>query len=351
VTIHGRRLVVVGETGWTTLGSSFARAAADLGLGSEFCDVAQARSRWRILNALAWRLGPRLPPFPGRVARSLRQATAAHGRLLLLTTGRAPVRAADLRRVRDTGGASLHFSSDDPWNPRFAARWHGRALVEYDVVFTPRRSNVEQLKELGCREVRYLPFAHDPAVFPDGAEAVEDAPDNGRALFVGGADADRAAFIRKFREAGGKVALVGDYWRNHSDLSADWLGHLPPDHVARLTRAAGVNLILVRRANRDGHTMRSFEAAAIGGCLAVEDTAEHREIFGPDGAAVRYFDGPRSAAALHAELMQDPAERRRLASSACRLIRLGRNTYADRLETMVAAIEEGWQMQLSQGEA
>ena len=51
-----------------------------------------------------------------------------------------------------------------------------------------------------------------------------------------------------------------------------------------------MNLCLVRRANRDGQVMRSYEAAAIGSCMLVEDTPEHRELFGPDGEAVVYFE-------------------------------------------------------------
>ena len=53
--------------------------------------------------------------------------------------------------------------------------------------------------------------------------------------------------------------------------------------------AAKVNLCLVRRAKRDGHVMRSFEIAAVGGCMLAQDTDEHREIFGPEGEAVRLF--------------------------------------------------------------
>ena len=35
--------------------------------------------------------------------------------------------------------------------------------------------------------------------------------------------------------------------------------------------------------------MRSFEIAAVGGCLLAQDIDEHREIFGSEGEAVVYF--------------------------------------------------------------
>jgi len=49
--------------------------------------------------------------------------------------------------------------------------------------------------------------------------------------------------------------------RNPRDDSPEVLLVVPPDAVAALTAAAKVNLCLMRRANRDGHVMRSFEIA------------------------------------------------------------------------------------------
>jgi spore maturation protein CgeB len=41
--------------------------------------------------------------------------------------------------------------------------------------------------------------------------------------------------------------------------------------------------------SRDGHIKRSFEIAAVGGCMLAQDIDEHREIFGSEGEAVVYF--------------------------------------------------------------
>jgi spore maturation protein CgeB len=278
-------------------------------------------------------------PFAGRLRRALHAAMGELGDKIILTTGLAPVGAAEIRMARALGVPTMHFSSDDPWNPNFKAPWHLRALREYDKVFTPRRSNLADLQALGCRDVRYLPFGYDSELFSASEESGTSGEDS-RALFVGGADLDRARFIRAFRRAGGQTALVGGYWGRFPDLKPDWLGRLAPDRVAELTRSAMVNLILVREANRDGHTMRSFEAGAIGGCLLVQDTLEHRDIFGPDGATVRYFDGPEQAARLARTLMQQPGERTRLAQAVRQRIRGGNHTYRDRLATMLTAASD-----------
>ena len=94
-------------------------------------------------------------------------------------------------------------------------------------------------------------------------------------------------------------------------------------------------LCLVRRANRDGLAMRSFEVPAIGACMLVEDTEEHREIFGPADRAVAYFHSVDDMVQRARRLLDDPGQRAHLASEAHRLIVQGRHTYRDRLRSML----------------
>ncbi len=135
----------------------------------------------------------------------------------------------------------------------------------------------------------------------------------------------------EFMRYGPPVALAGGYWERYAALRPFALGKKPPEVIRALTAAAKVNLCLVRRANRDGHVMRSFEIAATGGCMLAEDTEEHREIFGSEGDAVVYFRDPKEAAQRARALLSDPSERERLASCLHRRIVGGANTYTHRL--------------------
>ena len=92
--------------------------------------------------------------------------------------------------------------------------------------------------------------------------------------------------MTEFMRHGPSVAVAGGYWERYPAFRAHALGIKPPEIIRALTAAAKVNLCLVRRANRDGHVMRSFEIAAIGGCMLAEDTDEHRDIFGGEGESV-----------------------------------------------------------------
>ena len=81
--------------------------------------------------------------------------------------------------------------------------------------------------------------------------------------------------------------------------------------------------------------MRSFEVPAMRGCMLAEDTSEHREMFGPNGEAVIYFRSVPEMVDRARWLLENEAERKRLASAAHHRITGGRNTYADRLQTML----------------
>ena len=174
------------------------------------------------------------------------------------------------------------------------SNWHLRALPFYDLVFSPRRSNLDDFQRLGCPKVHYLPFGYDESLFASPAYSGDTHAHD--VLFVGGADPDRVAFMTEFMRHGPPVALAGGYWERYPAFRAYALGIKPPEVIRALTAAAKVNLCLVRRANRDGHVMRSFEIAAVGGCMLAEDTDEHREIFGPEGEAVVYFRDAKEAA-------------------------------------------------------
>jgi spore maturation protein CgeB len=74
----------------------------------------------------------------------------------------------------------------------------------------------------------------------------------------------------------------------------------------------------------------------MGACMVVEDTPDHREIFGPPGEAVVYFQSIEELLGTGKRLIGDEAERKRLAAASHARICGGRNTYKDRLGEMLA---------------
>lgn len=329
-------VLIVGLQSHTHVGGSLHRAAMRLGLRSRFIDMRVAESPHRLINSLYWRLAQKRPAriadFEARLLAECRDDPPA----LLVTTGRPPLRRAALEPLAALGVPTLNYSTDDPWNPAHRADWHLAALPAFAVVATPRTANLEQFRALGCRRVHHLPFGYDEGLLDEATPA--DFAALPELLFVGGADADRHAFFDAWAAAQGpQPALVGAYWKDTPRFRDRAYGGRPPTELVWLTRRAAVSLILVRRANRDGHVMRSFEAGACGGCLLVEDTPEHRAIFGADGGAVRYFSDPAHGVAVCRELLAAPAaERERLRQAVRARIEAGAHTYGDRLQQMLA---------------
>jgi spore maturation protein CgeB len=331
--IAGIKLAIVGAFGGTHIGGSFTRAAVQLGIHTSTYDISEATGRNRLLRSLMWRFAGRRPANLSRFASNLIAACAKARPNILISTGAAPLTRDSLRALRSLNITCVNYSTDDPWNCAQRAPWYLRALPEYDVIFSARQANIGDFQRAGCRDVWYLPFGYDDTLFAS-ARVVCDVPSHD-VLFVGGADRDRVDFISAFIRKGPPVTLVGNYWDRLPALRGQVLGNLPPNQVQALTAAAKVNLCLVRRANRDDNVMRSFEIGAVGGCMIAEDTPGHRAIFGPDGEAAYYFRTPEEAAAYANLLIADSGERSRLSACLQDRIRRGRNTYRDRLATMI----------------
>src|SRR5581483_8473498 len=109
----------------------------------------------------------------------------------------APMDAGALEQIGRYGVARLNFLTDDPWNQNHRAEWFLRALPRYDVVFTPRLQNLEDLRKIGCANVQYLPFAYAPEIhFPEPLSNPEEVERySADIVFAGGADNDRLPYL------------------------------------------------------------------------------------------------------------------------------------------------------------
>lgn len=330
------RLVLVGNQDTIHIGSHLAAGAKALGLDARFCDVRRAFAGPAWLSRINWHFAGhrpnRLRSFSEEVLRVCRRERPKW----MLSTGLAPVDLPALTAIGKLGIKRLNYLTDDPWNASHKAEYFLKALRAYDHVFSARQSNIAELKGAGCRDVSYLPFGYNPELHfpqrPGGDEASKFECD---AAFIGGADRDRVRCVYPLIRAGLKVALYGSYWGSFRRTRPFDRGHIGPEAMRKAISASKIVLCLVRRANRDGNSMRTFEIPASGGCMLVEDTAEHRQIFGSDGENALYFKNADEMVRKAKHLLADERERSRLARAAHELIINGAHTYKDRLITML----------------
>lgn len=330
---HRSTIAIVGNSGGTNVGDSLRRAALALGHEVLFFNSYDAWKGNRLSRAISWRLNDRRPLRLDRFSTDVVAMCSRIRPTAVITTGSAPLNTGAVQALSRLEISCFNYSTDDPWNPSQRAQWFIDTLPFYRMILTTRRANIGDFRRIGCQYVQYLPFGYDEEIF--GESTCTPAETGHDVLFVGGADRERISFVGEFMSQGQEMALVGDYWERATRTRRFALGHKPADEVRMLTVSAKVNLCLVRRANRDGHVMRSFEIAALGGCMLTEDTEEHREIFGTDGDAVVYFRTAQEAAARARSLLADPSERDRLSKAVRARITRGAHSYRDRLISML----------------
>jgi hypothetical protein len=185
-------------------------------------------------------------------------------------------------------------------------------------------------------KVHYLPFGYDESLFFSDPEF--DAGNGIDICFVGGCDADRKPILQKIIDAGVSVEIFGGNWMRDPFFAKFARGLSTPSEIRHATVAAKVNLCLVRRANRDGHVMRTFEIAACGGSILAEDTAEHRDILGTEGENALYFSNESQMMEKLQLLLSDSSLRAKLRKNLLKHIHSNRHTYADRLHTILETI-------------
>lgn len=330
-------IVGCGEAGH--MGNYLARAANALQIPCELVDVSQAEAKNRYVQKFYWHFRGKRPVHLREFAQQVVNTCDAQTPKIVLTTGgRVPLDREDIGALRSRGIKVINYSTDDPWNPKLRAPYFMATLAEYDEVFTPRHSNIADFLRCGVHRVSYLPFAYDsnihrPWFGPSFCEDPHSSPSD--VLFVGGCDADRLPILGALADAGLTLALFGGYWDRHDNTRPFARGIVSQDAIRAASATAKTTLCLVRRANRDGHAMRSFEAAAIGGCIIAEDTSDHRELFGPEGHAACYFDSVDALVQTVKRLVGDPYRRAAMTVNLRKRMHERSDTYEDRLLKIV----------------
>ena len=135
----------------------------------------------------------------------------------------------------------------------------------------------------------YNPSLHFPERAASDAEAEAFSSD---VVFVGTADADRLPYLNALLSIPRlRLALYGSDWDGQPDRYRRHVRGLALGRAYRLALGgAKIALGLLRSANRDRHTMRSFEIPACGAFMCAERTDEHEELFRERIEAVFFSD-------------------------------------------------------------
>lgn len=333
------KVVLIGSEGGTHIGGSLLKVPLQLNSNLHFMDHSLAyRGSW-LAQKIAYRFFDKRPVSINSFNFNVLRVCNDLKPNFLLTTGCSPLKATTLKRMGEMEIKRLNYLTDDPWNPSHRSNWFLETLPHYDIIFSVRRANMQDLASLGCERVSYLPFGYDASLFhPDQPTPEQRRTYESDLLFVGGADKDRLPYARALIQSGLKVRFYGGYWNRSREIHPYSFGLANPETIRLATACTKVAICLVRRANRDDNCMRSFEIPAVGACMLAEDTQGHREIFGGDGESVSYFKTPDEMMKKAQFLLMHDSERQRLGSAAHNIIFNGKHTYQDRLAYMLGEV-------------
>ncbi len=326
-------ILIIGVDQPGHVGRFLYEAALSRGLSVELVDTSLAMGRRRYFQSLAWRAARyplRIKKF-GDLVLQRAEELRPH---LIISTGLAPLTKRVLVNLRKSGVPAVNYSTDDPWNPAHRSHWFLAAAPYYSKIYSTRRSVFPDFQRLGVSHFQWLPFAISPDHhYPEGKHSPPTAPSS--LSFVGGADRERVNILKPLIRAGIPIDLWGGYWERYKATRPFSRGMASMSDVRKILSNTTCALTLVRRANRDGHAMRSFEVAAMASPALAERTEEHLELLGEEGISALYFDTPSELVSKARWMLDNPLDCIRIGTQLHSRLALSGNTYADRLFTMI----------------
>ncbi len=201
-----------------------------------------------------------------------------------------------LRSIKEISPSSIivSYSPDDMMNPDNSSRQYMGCIRDYDVHITPNRFNVKELKELGAKNVYFMPRGFCRKTHrPVKVSKEEKKYIGGQVGFIGGFEEERARSIAFLAENDIPVKIWGNWPKNWAKKnrfdSVQIMGSCLWGNVLKKGICSfDINLNFLRKANRDSQTTRSVAIPACGGFMLAERSEDHMALF-REGAEAEFF--------------------------------------------------------------
>lgn len=337
------RLLLVANCQSFHVGGFFLKALANLQVVHEAVDEHQGVEVF--LRTAAHKLVYRVLKRPISYWRFQKQIVDTAHRFrpdVVLVVKGAWIAPKTLKEVKSlTGAVLVNYATDDPFNRRSSTRDLITNIPQYHLYVSTKRAVLADIQEAGGQKVIYVPFGYEPTMhYPEGpitdAERLRFQSD---VLFIGGADSDRYPILRRVATLSEvNLHLYGGYWQRDPVLRPFYRGFAYGRDYRLAMSGTRIALCLVRRANRDGHVMRTFEIPACGAFMLAERTEEHLSFFEEDREMVCFGSDDELLDKARYYLAHND-RRQQIAEAGYRRARTANYTYQDRLQEILAHVE------------
>lgn len=251
---------------------------------------------------------------------------------LILVTGILPLTQEVFHHAKESGGHIVSYLTDDPWNPIHRRRSYLKNIRLYDHIFSTKQLLEARLRAAGAKSTSWLPFAYDPEIHHAPKTMPNKSVD---IVFVGTGDKERLKWLDVLSDLKGVTRRIhGNNWGGIPVPGWEKQPAVVGEDYCLAISSATVVLGLLREGNGDQSTDRSYEIGAIGGCGLYQDTPEHRKLLRsyPDAG---FFSTPKQLRERVEALLVDPGLQKHLRSMGEAAIKSGRETYGERLKTIM----------------
>lgn len=337
------RILLVDTSLYAPVTPFFLDPLRELGVSHGFVDEAQFLRglETSLIHKVTYRILGRRPPLAGQLNRRLLEAALRLQPDVVLIVKGAYITPGVLLKIKKMTGAILvNYATDNPFNPAVTTLNLLRTIPLYDLYASTKSTILDDIRATGCRNVTYVPFGYNPSIhFPE----FPSSPDEIRRFtadvaFIGEADPERLPFIeRLLRMRGVAVALYGANWGRFKHLRHVTRGVVKGRDYRLALGGAKIALGLLRKANRDQHSLRSFEIPACGTLMLAERTPEHLAIF-EEGRDAEFFSSCEEMEEKIRYYLDHESQRRRVAESGRVRVTTGGHTYSDRLRSILRIV-------------
>ena len=296
------------ELGHEVMGLSHVPVSAEAG----------SEKKERFFHRVAWRLG--FPSDVTRVNEKIKEA-ATEGKFDVIWIEKGnTIKPKTLKFLKDFKPLPkiVSCSEDDMFAKHNRSIYYTKGLPYYDVVFTTKTYNLEELKTLGARRTELFLDSYDEKTHhPVSLTADEMKVFGSDVCFVGTFEKERAESMLFLARNGVAITVWGNGWGN-------WVSKDPGLDIknkpvysrdyAKAICGAKINLCFLRKINRDEVTSRSVEISACGGFMLAERTKRHLDFF-KEGKEAEFFGSDEELLEKTKKYLASEAERKKISEA------------------------------------
>jgi len=195
------------------------------------------------------------------------------------------LKPATISKIKRNHKIVICFNPDDPFDSEFGTSNHSirSSISYYDAYFIWHRKLVQPIRDAGCKNVFYLPFAADTDIIkPRNLNRNNVSKEDCYAVsFIGNSDRERIASMNRLsfllRDWSEKKAVFGTGWKNIKGFEC--VSQVVGENYLDTMHRTKINLNILRNQNRNSNNMRTFEIPAAGGFMLHEYSEEAADFF------------------------------------------------------------------------